>query len=137
MIHVLQHCAQKPPGVRTVATSDLVRRSFDNQIASFVAALRSKIYDPVRALYHVQVVLDDDNRTARVDELPERCKQAIDVVEVQSSGWLVEDVQSSFAGSPGQVRCELHSLSLPAGQRRRRLAQSQVAESDVIQHSQP
>ena len=58
-------------------------------------------------------------------------EQQLDVVEMQAGRRLVEDVERA-AGIPlGQLERELHALRLAARQRGRRLAQRDVAETDV------
>jgi subtilase family serine protease len=49
--------------------------------------------DPVGGLDDVEIVLDDDQRAAAVDELAEGGEELGDIVEVQAGGGLVEDVE--------------------------------------------
>ena len=49
--------------------------------------------DPVGRANHVQVVLDDDQRVAGIEQLAQRAHQLGDVVEVQAGGRLVEQEQ--------------------------------------------
>ena len=64
-------------------------------------------------------------------------EQLRDVVEVQPGRRLVEDVEQPLAAVRRQVRGDLDPLRLAARQRRRRLAEPQVAEADLVEHLQP
>ena len=61
---------------------------------------------------------------------------SLDVVEVQSRGRLVEDVERASGVALGQFQRQLHPLRLAARERRRRLAQRDVAEAHVEQRGQ-
>ena len=60
-----------------------------------------------------------------------------DVGEVQAGGRLVEDVERPAGRDLRQLGGELHALRLAARQRRRRLAEPDVVEPDVVQRLQP
>ena len=115
---------------------DLLGRALGDDQAAAGAALGAHVDDPVGGLDDVEVVLDDDDGVARVDQPAQHAEQLADVLEVQAGGRLVEDVD----GAPGrallQLGGELDALRLAAGQRRRRLAEPHVAEPDVDQRLQ-
>src|SRR3954463_15211758 len=50
---------------------------------------------------------------------------------------LVEDVERAAGRNLAELSCELHTLSLTAGQRRRGLTERHVVEPDVVQRLQP
>ena len=60
-----------------------------------IAPFGPEVDDPVGGLDHIQVVLDDDDRVARVDQSVQHLEQLVDVVEMQAGGGLVEDVERS------------------------------------------
>ena len=105
-------------------------------VAAVLAAFRTEIDDEVGGLDDVQVVLDDQQRVPGFEQLPERRQQLGDVVEMQPGGRLVEDVEQTLAAVRRQVRRDLDALRLSARQRRRRLAEPQVAEPDLVEHLQ-
>ena len=78
---------------RTAATSSGVPLR-DNPSA-VRPAFRPEIDDEVRALDHVEIVLDDDHRVAETDEPLQHIQQLVNVGEVQTRGGLVEDVNRS------------------------------------------
>ena len=120
-------------------------RAGADQRAARIAALGTQIDDPIGGADHVEVVLDDEQRVAGLDQPPECAQQFRDVVEVQAGGRLVEQeqrargvgaapVRRGAASTPcarvlGQVSGELEPLRLAAGERRHRLAQTQVIEA--------
>ena len=65
-------------------------------------------------------------RSTRRDE---HGQELLDVVDVQARGRLVEDVDRLAGVDAAEFRGQLHPLGLAAGERRRRLAQRQVAQA--------
>src|SRR5262249_48562860 len=90
----------------------------------------------VRGLDDIEIVLDDEQRVSRFEELPERGEQLRDVIEMQARGRLVENVEKPFTAVRRQVRRDLDPLSLTTRQRRSRLSQAEVAEADLVEHLQ-
>src|SRR4051794_30160277 len=120
--------AQVAPGVRRLDLGHLLGRAHRDDRAAVFAPLRPEIDDEVRGLDHVEVVLDDEQRVPRLEQLPERGQELGDVVEVQPGGRLVENVQQPLAGMRRKMRGDLDPLRLPSRQRRRRLAEAKIAE---------
>ena len=128
---------QVPPGVRRLDLRDLLRRAGGDDRPAVFPAFRAEVDDVVGRLDDVEVVLDDEQRVPGFEQLPERRQQLRDVVEVQAGGRLVEDVEQALAAVRRQVRGNLDPLRLSARQRRRRLAEPQIAEADLVEHLQP
>ncbi len=61
--------AQELAGVARRDPGDLLRRALGDHQATARAALRPHVHDPVGGLDHVEVVLDDDDRVALVDQV--------------------------------------------------------------------
>ena len=57
-----------------------------------------EVHDLVGALDHIQVVLDDHHRVARVHQALEHGEEVSDVLEVEARGGLVEDVEGTARG---------------------------------------
>ena len=127
--HRLEHLA----GVAARRLGHLLGRALGDHRAALVAALGPEVDDPVRRLDHVEVVLDDDDRVALVDQPAQHLEQPARVVEVQARRGLVEDVEGVPGRAPAQLAGQLHPLRLAARERRRRLAQADVAQADVDQ----
>ena len=102
-----------------------------------VAALGAEVDDPVGRLDHVEVVLDDEHRVARVDQPLQHARAA--GARPRSAGrWSARRGCRGCGRStrlPSSVD-ELHPLRLAARQRRRRLAEPHVAEADVDERLQ-
>ncbi len=112
---------------------EIDRCSLEDDPAPVVAGTRAQVDDPVGMRHDRQVVLDDDQRLAGVDEPVEQTEQLLDVGEVQSRGRLVEDVDARLLRHGGG---QLEPLPLAAGQRDERLTEGQVVEPDVGQAPQ-
>ncbi|MGC4070109.1 MAG: hypothetical protein QM784_36720 [Polyangiaceae bacterium] len=80
-----------------------------------------------------EVVLDDHDRVAGVDQLLQHFEQAMDVREVQARRRLVEQVQRAAGLTLAELAAELDALRLAATERRRGLADLHVAEADFIE----
>src|SRR2546427_4193690 len=129
-----QHRAKVLTCVRRLDLRDLLRRAGRDDVAAVLAAFGSEIDDVVGGFDDVEVVLDDQQRVARFEQLLECRQQLRDVVEVQSGRRLVEDVEQPLAAVRRQVRRDLDPLRLSARQRRRRLTEPQIAEADLVEH---
>ena len=105
-------------------------------IAALLPALRTHVDEPVGGLDDVEVVLDHDDAVALVDEPVQHLEQPLDVREVQARRRLVKDVQRAPGGDLRELGRELDALRLPAGERRRGLAEADVAEADRRQRLQ-
>ena len=113
---------------------DLLGRTCLEQASSATAALGTHVDDVVGHLDDVEVVLDDDDRVALVDQALEHAHQDADVLEVEPRGGLVEDVEGVARVALGELGGELHALALAAREGRGGLAQLDVAEADLLQH---
>ena len=82
--------SERPAGVRGRKTHDVFGRAGADQRSAGVTALRPQIDDPVGRADHVQIVLDDEQRMAGVDQSAECAQELCDIVEVQPRGRLVE-----------------------------------------------
>ena len=131
-----QDVAEEAAGVAGLDLGDVLGRALGDDRAAAGAALGAHVDDPVGGLDHVEVVLDDEHRVARVDQPAEHAEQLADVLEVQAGGRLVEDVDGAAGRALLQLGGELDPLRLAAGQRRRRLAEPDVAEPDVDERAQ-
>ena len=97
------------------------------------AAFGTEIDDPIRRLDHVQVVLDDHDSVAGLDEAMQHLQQLVDVLEMQAGRRFVEDVKCLAGAAPTQLAGQLDALGLAAGQGGRRLPQFDVIQADVVQ----
>ena len=122
---------------RALDLRHVLGRAGRDELAALVAALRAEVDHPVGLLDHVEVVLDHEHRVAAVDEPLQHLEQLLDVGEVEPRRRLVEDVERLPGRDLRQLGRELHALRLAARERRRRLAELDVVEPDVVQRLQP
>ncbi len=87
--HRLEHLTR----VAARRLGDLLRRALGDDGAALVAALGTEVDDPVGRLDHVEVVLNDDDRVALLDQTAQNLQQTPRVLEVQPRRRLVEDVE--------------------------------------------
>ena len=93
-----------------------------------ISAFGAEIDDVIGRLDDVEVVLDHHHRVAVIAQPAQHAQQLGDVVEMQAGGGLVEDVDGLAGGPALQLAGELDPLRLAAGERRRLLAELDVAE---------
>src|SRR5512138_2990790 len=120
--------------IRLFYLRNLLRCAGRDYLPARVAAFRTQIDQVICGLDHVEVVFDDDQRVACLDELLERGEQLRDVIEVKARGWFVEDVQQPFTTKRRKVRRNLDPLCFPARQRRRGLTETQITKPDLIEN---
>src|SRR6185437_11099042 len=100
-------------------------------------ALGAKVDQPVGRGDDVEIVLDNQQRMARVEHAPERAQQLGDVVEMQARRRLVEQEERARRGARAartlvrfrEVASELQALRLAAGKRRHGLTELQVVQA--------
>ena len=82
-------------GVRAFRAGHLFRRPLDDDLPAARAPLGAEVDDPVGPLHDVEVVLDDEDGIAGVDEPLENDEELADVGHVEPRRRLVEDVERS------------------------------------------
>src|SRR5689334_22033090 len=78
-------------------------------------------------------MLDHNDRIARIDEAIEYNQQSLDVIKMQTGGWLIEDVKGFAGSSPTELFCKFDSLCFSSRERRRCLSELNIFEPDVTQ----
>ena len=89
--------------MRCLVSGDLLGCTRGHHVTAGLAAFGSEVDEVVGRLDDVEIVLDDEQRVALLEQLAERGQQLGDVVEVQPRRRLVEDVQQPLAA--GRARC--------------------------------
>src|SRR5580658_6829017 len=105
--------------------------SLTYQAASVFAAFGAQVQDPVGVADDVEIVLDDDDGVAEVGEAVEDFEELADVVEVETGGGLVEEIEGAAGLAFGKLTGELHALGLAAREGGGGLAEMDVTEADV------
>ena len=101
--------------------------------AAAVAAFGAEVEHPVGGLHDVEIVLDDDDSIAGIDEFMEHFEQFLHILKVQACGRLIEDIEGAAGGAFGEFLGKLDALGFAAGQRCRLLADFDIAEADLVQ----
>ncbi len=97
-------------------------------------SLRTKVDHKVSRFDHIQIVLDDHDGMPMVNQPIEAHEQPIDVGEVQTGRWLIENVEIVFtAFELRQLASKFDALSFTAGEDRGRMADRDVSQPKVIQ----
>ena len=134
-LHIFPECLSS---IAILHREDLVTRTCKNQITSLVATLRSDVDDGVRIGDDVEIMLDDEYRVPFLYETIEDIEELLHIREVESRGWLIEDIEGLACRSLGEVERELDTLRLTTRECRCRLPESDIAETDIdedIEHS--
>src|ERR1700722_16083138 len=80
---------QVSPSEGIASRRNLIGRSLGHDLAAAVATLGPQVDHPIGAADHIQVVFDNQDASAVLDQALEGCQQFRDVVEVQAGGGLV------------------------------------------------
>lgn len=118
---------------KTLACDQMLWRSLGDDRATSIAALGTKVDEPVAGLHHIEVVLDDDYRVTFVDESLQHQQQLVHVFEVQAGGGLVENVDCLAGGTSLQLGGQLHALGFATRQRGGWLSETDISQPDVHQ----
>jgi len=82
-------------GVAPLARRDVFGGAARDDMAAGVAAFGAEIDDPVRGLDDFEIVLDDEDRVAGLDQRVQYLEELAHIVEMQPGRRLVEDVEGS------------------------------------------
>lgn len=88
-----------------------VRSARRDDLAAGRPAFGADVDDVVGDLNHVEVVFDDDDRIAAVDEFVQHVEQQADVLEMEPRRRFVEDVERTPRIALGQLGGELDTLA--------------------------
>src|SRR5437879_11617232 len=102
-------------GVGFFGAGDELGRTLGDDAAAAFAAFGAEVDNPVGLLDDVEVVLDDQHGVAEVDEPLQNVEKFSYVIEVQSCGGLVEDVERAAGLALGEFARQLDALGLAAG----------------------
>ena len=105
-----------------------------NPFATGIASVGSHVDYIVGTLNNIEIVLNHYHSVAFIHQSIYHTEQHLHIFEVQTCGWLIEDI-NCFAGiSLCQFGCQLHSLTLASRKCARRLAKFDIAQPYFLQH---
>ncbi len=143
-------------GVAGRGGGDQLGRSGGNDLPALALSFGAEIDEPIGAFEHIEIVLDNDEGIALIDETLQDAEEKADVLEVEPRGGFVEDEEAGLPGGGrppiprmstaifgnclgillgahgliAQVPQEFDALGFATGELIQRLAEPQVAESD-------
>ena len=120
-------------GVAGGVEGDLLGGAGGDEAAAGGAAFGAEVEDPVGAEHDVEVVFDDDDGVAVVDEVVEDAHEDVDVGGVEAGGGFVEDEKAALAG---EFEGKLEALAFAAGEGGEGLAEVEVAEADAFEEGE-
>src|SRR5712664_1044212 len=100
----VQHSREKAACVRLRIARYLLGSARRDDLPALVSSLGPQVDQPVRGLDDVKVVLDDQQRSAALQQLAERAEQLGDVVEMQTCRRFVENIKDSLIVGAAEVR---------------------------------
>jgi len=134
---LLQHLLEIASGMGCGMFRHLFWRTRHHDLTTLNASFGSKVDDPVGAADHIQVVLNHQDGVTLIHQPLDHIHQLVHVVEAQTRGGLIDQVEGFAGGAPGKFGGELHPLRLTAGESGGRLAQLHLAEAHSHKGAQP
>ena len=101
-----------------------------HHFAAFVAAFGTHIDDPVGVFDDIQIVFDDDDRIAGIDQAIDDGEKVANIRHMQACGWLIHDINTAFFV---QFAGEFDPLALATGECAERLPQCEIIQTDIAQ----
>jgi hypothetical protein len=99
------------------------------------ARARADVHDVARGAHDVEIVLDDDDGVALIPQPLERRDEPRGVAGMKAERGLVEHVEHAHERA-AEARAESDALRLAGAQRRRRAAEREVADTDLVEEAQ-
>ena len=124
---------QSDAGLRSLRPGHLLRSSLGDDLSPAGAPLGAEVDHPVGPLHNVEVVLDDEDSVAGIDEPLEDDEELADVGHVEPGRRLVEDVERPPRRAFGELAGELHPLGFAPGECRGGLAEMEVIEAHIAE----
>ena len=119
-------------GVALFRLGNLFGGTGGEDLASLATALWADVDDPVSKFDDIEVVLNDDNGVATINEFLEYVHQDADVLEVETCGGLVEDVERLPCIFLGQFGGQFDALTLTTRKGGGGLAEFDVTKPHVL-----
>src|SRR5207244_10558761 len=103
-VRVLEGARKIFAGVGVRIARNLLGSSGSHDRAALCAAFGTQIDDPIGRFDHVQIVFDDDERSAAVQKLAKGRQELLNMIEMQSRSRLIENIKNAGIGGVNQVR---------------------------------
>ena len=100
--------------IRILAGNNLIRRTFKNKIAALVSALRAKIDDIIRRLDDIEIVLNDNDGVAIVNQTIENTDELFNIIRMKTGRRLIKSIESLSIARSFQFISEFDTLRFTA-----------------------
>ena len=110
----LEDFLQVVAGVAAFFAGYFLGGSHGHDFAAGVAAFGAHIDEPVGGFDDFQVMFNDDDGVALVDQLVQHFEKFFDVVEVEAGGGFVEEIERAACSALGKFLGELYALGFAA-----------------------
>src|SRR5690348_18073904 len=120
--------------MRSLDAGNVLRPPRRDHLPASITGLGTEVDHPVGQLDDVEIVLDEHERMPRVHETIEDLGETPNVFQMKTRRRLVHDVEllAALLAGEGELTRDLESLGFAARERRRRLTQPQVSETDLL-----
>lgn len=130
---VLQLLGKETSGVGIFVLRHFLRRACSDDPPSLVPPFRPEVDEVVGGFYDVNVVLDDNDAVAHIDETVDHIEQPLYVHKVESRRRLVEEVDGIARSLFPELLGKPQPLRLAAREGGRRLPEPQIPHADIIE----
>ena len=96
------------------------------------AALGTEVDDIVSGFNDIQIMLNDNHTFTLIHQASQHLQEAIDVLAMQASGWLIEDVEGLASWALRQLGGQLDALGFPTRKSGGWLSQLNLAEAHIL-----
>lgn len=114
---------------RLFTSLQILGRTLKKQLSAVLSALRTKVYDPVRVPYDLQIVLYYYHGIARIHQRIQYCEEALYVAQMQTRGRLIHYVDIAF---PAELLGDFQALAFSSGEVAQGLAELEVAKAHPL-----
>ena len=111
---LLEGLLEEAGGETFLALGYLLWGACGKDLSAVAPALRTDVDDVVGEFDDIEVVFDDDDGVATIHQFLQHIHQDTDVLEMQTRGGLVEDVERLARITLGEFGGEFHALTLSA-----------------------
>lgn len=124
------------------ASGDVLWGAFGDDASALFTGLGAQVDDPVGRADDVEVMFDDEDGVAGIDQGVEGEEEDADVVGVEAGGGFVEQEEGGASRGVGlvvefgELGGEFQALAFPAGEGVDGLTQAEVTEADILEGAQ-
>ena len=129
---LLEGLLEETGGETFLALGYLLWGAYGKDLSTVAPALRTDVDDVVGEFDDIEVVFDDDDGVATIHQFLQHIHQDTDVLEMQTRGGLVEDVERLARITLGEFGGEFHTLALTAGEGSGGLTEFDIAETHIL-----